>query len=120
MFDADDAGRKAARSVSSRLKEKEILPHVLELPVKDVNVYFKRHTPEEFEALLKTANPRSPEKSDRINNRKKTLYKETDHGFIVGYGDRQYKIKGIQRGDTQLKVTIKASTDVEKGNFPFL
>jgi DNA primase len=119
VFDADDAGRKAAQTVSLQLKEKEIIPHVVELPVKDVNVYFKRHTPEEFEALLKTVNPRSLEQSDRINNRKKTLYKETDHGFIVGYGDRQYQIKGIQRGDTQLKVTIKASTAVEKGNIPF-
>ena len=119
VFDADDAGRKAAQAVSLQLKEKEIIPHVVELPVKDVNVYFKRHTPEEFEALLKTVNPKSLEQSDRINNRKKTLYKETDHGFIVGYGDRQYQIKGIQRGDTQLKVTIKASTDVQKGNIPF-
>ena len=37
----------------------------------------------------------------------------------MGFGERQYQIKGIQRGDTQLKVTIKASPDVEKGNIPF-
>jgi DNA primase len=114
VFDADEAGQKASEAVALRLKEKEIIPHIVALPVKDVNVYFKRHTPEEFEALLKTVNPRSLEQSDKINNRKKTLYKETDHGFIVGYGDRQYQIKGIQRGDTQLKVTVKASTDVTK------
>ncbi len=119
VFDADDSGRKAAVAVSMQLKEKEIISHIVELPVKDVNVYFKRHTPEEFETLLKTANPKSLEQSDKINNRKETLYKETDHGFIVGYGDRQYQIKGIQRGDTQLKVTIKASSDVEKNNIPF-
>jgi DNA primase len=118
VFDADEAGRKAAQAVSLQLKEKEIVSHVVELPVKDVNVYFKRHTPEEFEALLKTVNPKSLEQSINVNTRKKTLYKETDHGFIVGYGERQYQIKGIQRGDTQLKVTIKASTDVE-GNLPF-
>jgi DNA primase len=119
VFDADDAGRNAAQSVSLQLKEKEIVSHVVELPVKDVNVYFKRHPPEAFETLLKAVNPKSLEQSDKINNRKKTLYKETDHGFMVGYGDRQYQIKGIQRGDTQLKVTIKASTDVTKGNIPF-
>jgi DNA primase len=119
VFDADEAGRKAAQTVSLRLKEKEIIPYTVELPAKDVNVYFKRRTPEEFEALLKTVNPKSLEQSDRISNRKKTLYQETDHGFIVGYGGRQYQIKGIQRGDTQLKVTIKASTDVEKGDIPF-
>jgi len=118
VFDADDAGRKAAESVSMQLKEKEIISNIVELPAKDVNVYFKRHTPEEFEDLLKKTNPRSLEQSDRINNRKKTLYKKTEHGFIIGYGDRQYQIKGVQRGDTQLKVTIKASVDVQ-GNLPF-
>lgn len=78
-----------------------------------MNIYFNRHTPEEFESLLKQANPRSLEQSDRINNRKQSMYKETEHGFIVGYGDRQYQVKGIQRGDTQLKATIKASADVQ-------
>ncbi len=118
VFDADDPGRRASEAVSLQLKEKEIIPHIVELPVKDVNIYFKRHTPEEFETLLKKANPKSLEQSEKISKRKQCLYKKTDHGFIVGYGDRQYQIKGIQRGDTQLKVTIKASTDVE-GNKPF-
>jgi DNA primase catalytic core len=118
VFDADDPGRRAAEAVSLQLKEKEIVPHIVELPAKDVNVYFKRHTPEEFEALLKSVNPKSLEQSDRINNRKKTLYQETEHGFMVGYGDRQYQIKGIQRGNTQLKATIKASADVA-GSQPF-
>jgi DNA primase catalytic core len=44
-FDADDAGRKAAQSVSLRLKEKGIDSYPIDLPAKDVNVYFKRHTP---------------------------------------------------------------------------
>ena len=60
VFDADDAGRKAAQAVSLQLKEKEIIPHIVDLPVKDVNVYFKRHTPEEFETLLKTGQPQVP------------------------------------------------------------
>ncbi len=118
VFDADEAGRKAAESLVGRLKEKEIAAYPVALPVKDVNVYFKRHTPEAFEALLKSANPQSLEQSDKVNTRKQSLYKETAHGFIVGYGDRQYEIKGIQRGDTQLKVTIKASTEVA-GDRPF-
>jgi len=118
VFDADAAGKKAASAVSLQLKGKEITPHIVTLPVKDVNLYFKRHTPLEFEALLKTVNPRSLEQSETINTRRQTLYKETDHGLIAGYGDRQYHIKGIQRGDTQLKVTIKASTDVT-GSKPF-
>jgi DNA primase len=52
VFDADDPGRRDAEAVCLKLKEKEIRSHTVELPVKDVNVYFKRHTPEQFEALL--------------------------------------------------------------------
>jgi len=118
VFDADDAGRKAAESVSVRLKEKGIVSYPVTLPVKDVNIYFKRHTPEEFEALLKEANPGSLEQSDKVSKRKQSLYKATEHGFIVGYGERQYEIKGIQRGDTQLKATVKASANVQ-ANLPF-
>jgi DNA primase len=118
VFDADEAGRNATEAVSLRLKEKDIIPHIMELPVKDVNVFFKRHTPEEFEGLLKKANPESLEQSDKVAKRAQSLYLETEHGFIAGYGERQYEVKGIQRGDTQLKVTMKASKDLA-GSLPF-
>jgi len=126
VFDADEAGRNASEAVSLRLKEKGIIPYIVTLHaegaagggIKDVNIFFKRHTPEEFESLLKQANPESLEQSDKIAKRAQSLYVEMDHGFIVGYGERQYAIKGIQRGDTQLKVTIKASKDVA-GTLPF-
>jgi DNA primase catalytic core len=117
-FDADEAGKQGAEAVALRLKEKEIACHIVTLPVKDVNLFFKRHTPEEFEALMKQANPRSLEQSEKISKRQQSLFRETEHGFLVGYGDRQYEIKGIQRGDTQLKVTLKASKDIT-ANLPF-
>jgi len=112
VFDADEPGKRAVDAVSVRLKEKEITPYPVALPVKDVNIFFKRHTPEQFEALLKAANPGSLEQSDKVSKREQSLYKPTEHGFVVGFGDRQYEIKGIQRGDTQLKATVKASADV--------
>ena len=118
VFDADEAGKNGAEAAAMRLKEKDIRSYIVTLPVKDVNIFFKRHTPEEFEKLLKEANPDSLEQSENVSKRKQSLYKETDHGFMVGYSERQYEIKGIQRGDTQLKVTIKASKEVE-GNLPF-
>jgi len=118
VFDADEAGTKATEAVSLRLKEKGIETYIVALPDKDVNIFFKRHTPEEFEALLKKGNPQSLEQSDKVSKRRQSLYKETEHGFIVGYGQRQYEIKGIQRGDTQLKATVKASTDLA-GSLPF-
>ena len=118
VFDADESGNKGAEAVSLRLKEKEITPYIVELPDKDVNIFFKRHTPEEFEELLKKANPESLEQSDKVTKREQSFYLETDSGFMVGYSERQYEIKGIQRGDTQLKVTIKASKDLA-GTLPF-
>ena len=118
VFDADEAGRKGAEAVLLRLKEKEITSYIVELPAKDVNLYFKRHTPEEFEQLLKKANPKALEQSEKVSKREQSLYQETDYGFIVGYGERYYEIKGIQRSETQLKVTIKASRDLHP-NAPF-
>jgi DNA primase len=118
VFDADEAGRKGAETVSMRLKEKDIASHVIELPAKDVNLYFTRHTPEEFEKLLHQTNPASLEQSDKVKKRAQSLYKETEHGFIVGFGERFYEIKGIQRTDTQLKVTAKASKALD-GTMPF-
>ena len=118
VFDADVAGKNAAESISRQLKEKKIVPHIVNLPVKDVNLYFKRHTPEEFERLLKQAHPGSLEHSNTADSRTRTLYQETEHGFITGYGNRQYQVKGIQRGDTRLKAVVKASKDVN-GTAPF-
>jgi len=118
VFDSDPAGERAVDAVSRRLKEKEITTHIVTLPDKDVNIYFNRHSPEQFEKLVKAADPASRQQSEKITKRKQDLYKPTDHGFMAGFGGRQYEIKGIQRGDTQLKVTVKASTDVQ-GDKPF-
>jgi DNA primase catalytic core len=46
VFDADEPGHRAVDAVSLRLKEKGITAYPVDLPVKDVNIYFKRHTPE--------------------------------------------------------------------------
>jgi DNA primase catalytic core len=118
VFDSDPAGKRAADAVSLRLKEKDITSHIVTLPDKDVNIYFNRHSPEQFEKLLKKAYPGAVEQSATVTKRKQDLYKSTEHGFVAGFGGRQYEIKGIQRGDTQLKVTVKASSDVS-GDKPF-
>lgn len=117
-FDSDQAGREGAARAASLLREQGITAYTVTLPDKDINLYFNRHTPEEFEALLKAANPESIEQSDSLNKRKQTLYRQEEHGFTVGYGKRQYQVKGIQRGDTQLKATIKVSEDISSAK-PF-
>ena len=119
-FDSDKAGIEGAAKAAEQLKEKGIIPFIVSLPDKDINIYFNRHTPEEFEQLLKAANPQSIEQSDSLNKRKQSLYLQEEHGFTVGFSKRRYQVKGIQRGDTQLKATIKVSQDMStKDNTPF-
>jgi len=119
VFDADKAGKQGAAKTAKQLQELNITTHLVTLPDKDINIFFNRHTPEEFENLLKEANPASCEQSEKLNKRKKTLFVNDQHGFTVGYGQRQYQVKGIQRGDTQLKATIKVSKDVKDSKQPF-
>jgi len=120
-FDSDKPGKEGAFKTAEQLKKQGVEQvHIVTLPDKDINIFFNRHTPEEFEQLLKTANPESIEQSDSLNKRKQTLYKQEEHGFTVGYARRQYQVKGIQRGDTQLKATIKVSEDMSiKSSKPF-
>lgn len=118
VFDTDEAGQKGAEAVAGQLRKNEISAHVVTLPEKDVNIYFSRHTPEEFEGLLTVANPKSLERSDKVSIRKETLFQEEEHGFTVAYGKRRYQIKGIHRAETQLKVTVKAVRE-EAGKQPF-
>ena len=115
VFDADDAGQKAAERVAARLKEKQIKAYPVILPVKDANLYFKSHSAEAFKQLLAAAGPKDPERTDK---EAQPLYTPTDHGFIFGTAGRQYEVKGICRSDTQLKATVKASREVAGGR-PF-
>ncbi len=110
-FDSDTAGKQGAAKTAEQLTANGITVYTVELPDKDASIYFNRHTPEEFEQLLKSANPESVEQSDSLNKRKQTMYAPDEHGFTVGYAKRHYQVKGIQRGDTQLKATIKVSED---------
>ncbi|UCG69043.1 MAG: toprim domain-containing protein, partial [Thermoplasmata archaeon] len=107
-FDSDPSGKEAAIKTAEQLKEKGIAVHIIDLPEKDINDYFKTHTPEEFETLIKNINPHSCHFSEGIKKRQETLFTLTDHGFIIGYGQRCYEVKGISRMGTQLKATIKA------------
>ncbi len=111
-FDSDQAGQDGAARAAGQLKKKHLKPTLVTLPDKDINSYFQSHTPEEFTQLLKAANPQNMEPDEPMGKRKRMFYAPGEHGFAVGYGQRQYQVKGIQRGETQLKATIKASADV--------
>ncbi len=105
-FDADDAGKRGAASAVNRLTEIGISCSVITLPDKDVNDYFRRHTPEEFEAIVKQAHPLTPIRSEAIVTRAEQFFEVTDVGFKVGFGDRMYEVKGIHRQGVQLRVTL--------------
>jgi len=118
-FDNDQAGRDGVKRVTKQLAPLGITSHVIELPEKDVNIFFNRHSAKNFESLLKQAHPTSKEQSEILNHSRQNLYQADSSGFVVGYGRRQYQIKGIQRSATQLKATIKAARDVSSSKNDF-
>ena len=105
-FDADEAGKRGAAIAVNRLAELGISCSVITLPDKDVNDYFRRHTPEEFEALVKDAHPLTPIRSEAIVSRAESFFETTDAGFKIGLGDRVYEVKGIHRQGVQLRITL--------------
>jgi len=107
-FDADTSGNEGAGRIAEQLKEKGITVYQIDLPEKDINDYFRRHIPEEFEELLKQTNPQSLERSTTVSKRQETLYHKTSSGLILGISDRRYEIKGVAHHGTQLRATIKA------------
>ena len=78
-FDADASGKEGSIKIAEQLKEKGIKVFIVDLPDKDVNDFFFRHTPEEFESLLKRANPESLERSTSVSKREETLCEKTGH-----------------------------------------
>ncbi|MBK7973186.1 MAG: toprim domain-containing protein [Deltaproteobacteria bacterium] len=108
VLDADEPGQRAAELLATKLVAKGIEAYRVELPEKDANAFFLRHTPEELEQLLKRANPKNLERSVHVAKRGEEGFTLTEHGFAVTFGARRYEAKGIARTDTQLKVTLKA------------
>jgi DNA primase catalytic core len=108
-FDADEAGRTGAAHVANRLLACGITCSVLTLPDKDINDYFLRHTPEEFEALVRQAHPLTPVRSEAVAARVETSFEATEAGFRVAYGPRRYEVKGVHRQGGQLRVTLLAT-----------
>ncbi len=102
--------------VGKQLEELGIACYPVTLPVKDCNLFFEDHGPAEFEQLLGDARP---EKAVSGESRRQSMYRAEERGFRVGYGRRQYQIKSIQKGGTQLKATIKASTDLNNSSKEF-
>jgi len=80
-FDADEAGKSGAEAVALRLKEKrDCLPYRHPARQGREPVFQAPHT-EEFEALMKQANPRSLEQSEKVSKRQQSLFTRPSTAF---------------------------------------
>ncbi|MBF0104861.1 MAG: toprim domain-containing protein [Deltaproteobacteria bacterium] len=121
-FDNDEAGRTGAFSVRAKVKQfkptgKRVHIDIVNLPCKDINDYFcKGHSADDFKNLLKSTAKKIPDEAIQPV-KKERFYEITEHGFKISYAQREYEVKGISRQGTQLKATIKASSDLTGERF---
>jgi len=129
-FDADAAGKEAARSVSARLQAEGLRTHIINLPDgRDINDFFllTADACNRFQEMLyqapteagsakgeiKTEALRQPEagQEDRAQQ-----VISTDYGFVMAVDGRRYEVRGLLRNDSKsqirrqsggLKATVK-------------
>jgi len=105
-FDADEAGKQAAGSVSARLQAEGLRTHTINLPEdRDINDFFllTAKAPERFKELLNQA---SPDAYQAVKKEKGKVIK-TDYGFTITAHGRKYEVRGLLKNDSKLKATVK-------------
>ena len=105
-FDADGSGRKATGAISTQLQAEGIKAHPITLPEgEDINSFFSltANAKDRFKELLSQATPTTV----KTVKKEKESYVATEYGFSVTINDRKYEIRGITKGDTKLKATVK-------------
>ena len=116
-FDRDDAGEQGALKTTAQLKEKGIEAYVVRLPAiadskdkVDINSFFSLTAVASvvFDRILKSANPRTSIRSDKVTKHEQKHYEATPTGFIIQYGERRYELRSITKEGVRLKATIKA------------
>lgn len=116
-FDGDESGSHAAENLALRLASKGYNAHSVRLPDdEDINNLFSLTADgkEKFLELLRQANPENlkgvvEEKQD--SETKADSYTPTDSGFIATLSGRRYEVRGIAKGDSKLKATVKGIGD---------
>ncbi|MFH1146931.1 MAG: CHC2 zinc finger domain-containing protein [Pseudomonadota bacterium] len=132
-FDADEAGRQAAASISGRLTAEGLKVHPVNLPDgEDVNSFFSSTAgaADRFKELMQQPGPEPPacaahadraKAVDAVKEEKKANDEEftvTDYGFAATVNGRRYELRGITKGQTKLKATVKGvKTDKGKTRF---
>lgn len=120
-FGATDAGRRNAEAVSRQLNQDGFAVAAVSLPEgEDVSSYLTgRHSDEAQRALQ--AKVAEAFASLKVRGDSTAIavpgerFERTAHGFKLALHGRSYEVKGIARETTQLKATIKASGDPNKG-----
>ncbi|NVO00983.1 MAG: toprim domain-containing protein [Geobacteraceae bacterium] len=113
-FDGDESGRKGAENVTSRLAAEGINAHSMRLPEdEDINslFYLTANAKGQFLELLHQANPENPkgvvEGKTQEPETKADSFTPTDYGFTATLSGRRYEVRGITKGDSKLKATVK-------------
>ncbi len=112
-----------SRARSRRLKE-DVLPslvgtvRLIQWPegVQGALEFFRFHTPNDFEALVRDATPKSAAASALAQQAGASHFELTPTGFVAEYGPRKYDVRALERpSQSRLKATIRATG--EQGKF---
>ncbi len=112
-FDGDESGRKGAETAALRLAAEGINAHSIQLPEdEDINslFYLTADAKQQFLELLHQANPENPKgvvEEKQEPETKADSCTPTDSGFTASIGGRRYEVRGIAKGDSKLKATVK-------------
>ncbi|MDA8403272.1 MAG: CHC2 zinc finger domain-containing protein [Desulfobacteraceae bacterium] len=105
-FDADDAGKTATQTVKTRLAQESMTAYPVTLPDgQDINDFFllTANPAERFSELLLNADPTIKK---AVKEEKEAIV-TTGTGFILTTEHRHYDVRGITKGSTKLKATVK-------------
>ncbi|MFH1147445.1 MAG: CHC2 zinc finger domain-containing protein [Pseudomonadota bacterium] len=129
-FDADEAGRQAAASLSGRLAAEGIKVVSVNLPDgQDVNSFFSltANGADRLKEIMQQTRPELPRavdavKKERANDESAPGRDDgltvTDYGFAATVNGRRYELRGITKGQTKLKATVKG-VKIDKGKTRF-
>ena len=105
-FDGDPAGREAAEKVSGKLKNDDIRPYTVHLPDgQDMNDFFllTADAKEKFKAMMAGTDAPAIKQAHEASRTVAPI----ENGFVFCVHDRKYEVRGVVRGDTKLKATVK-------------
>lgn len=112
-FDGDNTGRQAAETAALRLASEGINAHSMQLPDdEDINslFYLTADAKRQFLELLHQANPENPKgvvEEKQEPETKADSFTPTDYGFTATISGRRYEVRGVTKGDSKLKATVK-------------